>query len=143
MIKVKTAELNEMGINWLIVQILNMSPMIKQDGDGHTIVEVYKELCHKERWDATRNYSQGSPILDDEGVATRRLKSGQWVAMMSDDLGDDEAARWMLYTMKDVPRSASTSRLCRFEGKTRLIAGLRCVIAYHMGETVSIPDELA
>ena len=137
MIKVKTAELNEMGINWLIAEIRNMNPVIEKN--EHTL----KIMAGPAFWEATRNYSQGSPILDDEGVATRRLKSGQWVAMMSDDLGDDEAARWMLYTMKDVPRSASTSRLCRFEGKTRLIAGLRCVIAYHMGETVSIPDELA
>lgn len=90
----------------------------------------------------SENWSQGGPIIDREGIAWRKHSSGKWYAMTSRDLGDTEGTRWQLYTFKDVPRTASTSRMCRFDGPTPLIAAMRVFVASKLGDEVDIPEEL-
>lgn len=87
------------------------------------------------------NWAQGGPIKEREGIATRRSK-GKWYAMLSDDLGDGERAQWCLYTFRGVPKGASTSRRCRFDGDTELQAAMRCYVASKLGDEAEVPDEL-
>lgn len=86
-------------------------------------------------------WAQGGPIKEREGIATRRSK-GKWYAMLSDDLGDGERAQWCLYTFRGVPKGASTSRRCRFEGETELQAAMRCFCCSKLGDIVDVPEEL-
>ena len=90
----------------------------------------------------TRDFADGGPILEQAGIATRKGSNGVWYAMLSSDLGDGEGARWSQFTFKNVPKTASTSRECRFTGSSQLEAGLRCWVASKMGGVVDVPDEL-
>ena len=104
-----------------------------QDADSFDAVEL-PDFCPSTDW------SQGGPLLENAGIATRRVSNGTWLAVKSSDLGDDEGARWSQFTFKDVPKTASTSRRKRFDGPTQLIAGLRCLVASKYGELVAVPE---
>lgn len=86
-------------------------------------------------------WSQGGPIKERERIATRYSK-GKWYAMRSEDLGDGERAQWCKYTFRGVPKSASTSRQCRFSAEAELVAVMRCYVASKLGDEVDVPEEL-
>lgn len=85
-------------------------------------------------------WSQAGPIIEREGIATRRSK-GVWYAMLSDDLGDGERAQWTEYTWRNAP-SPNRNRQARFRGETQLVAAMRCFVASKLGNEVDVPDEL-
>lgn len=89
----------------------------------------------------SKDWAQGGPIKERERIATRYSK-GKWYAMRSEDLGDGERAQWCQYTFRGMPRSAPTSRQCRFSAESELVAVMRCYVAYKLGEVVDVPDWL-
>lgn len=135
----KTSELQGAALDWAVA---------KAEGvlESATVKRLGFLCIHAGHPDGVLNYSAkwalGGPIIDRDGIATRRLGNGTWHAIMSRDLGEDEAARWSLYTFKGVRRTASTSRMCRFDGPTQLIAAMRCYVALRLGENVDVPKEL-
>jgi hypothetical protein len=125
LVKVAQASLPE--LNWMVATALKIDPF------GYARASKPVDIP----------YATVHALLEKQGIATRQHSSGKWYAMLSTDLGDDESARWSLHTMKDVPKTASTSRQCRFEGPTSLIAGLRCWVAFELGERVEVPKEIS
>ncbi len=143
--KLKVAETEGLALDWMVAAALKRGPQYNHEGFG----TVFRGWWLTKGGDYERmpaystDFSQGARILEMAGIATRRLSSGTWQAMLSSDLGDSEAARWSLFTLIGVPASASTTRQCRFTGPTQLSAGLRCYAASVLGEVVEVPDALA
>ena len=104
--------------------------------DGNTPCEHgYEQFAFSTDW------TQGGPIIDREGIATRKHSGGTWYAMTSLDLGDGERAQWCEFSWRGVP-SKGKARKARFSGPTRLVAAMRCYVAFKLGDTVQIPKEL-
>lgn len=130
---IKVSEANNTALDWLVAKC---EGFVLPDMT-HSLYDWFK--AYGPRY--STNWAQGGPIKEREGIATRRSK-GKWYAMLSDDLGDGERAQWCKYTFKGVPKGASTSRRCRFEGETELQAAMRCYVASKLGDTAEVPDEL-
>lgn len=151
--KIKTHELADHALNWAVAIALGWVDVLitayeDPDSPDEPFFRPAKivngvEVCGSgERWLPSRNLLQGGALMSSEGIATRRHSNGTWYAMLSSDLGDHEGARWSLFTFKDVPRTASTSRRCRFDGPTQLIAAMRCLVARYLGDEVDVPEAL-
>lgn len=82
------------------------------------------------------NWGQSGPIIDREGIAIRRTRSGTWYA--TKHLGDGERAPWT----KFICVNKEKRKQVRFNGPTALIAGLRCYVASQMGDEVDVPEEI-
>lgn len=133
--KILTKNLIDGPLDWAVKKAL---------GDiGIVVMREGKWLAREEgKHHYSTDWSQGGPILDREGIATRRHSNGTWYAMLSSDLGDGERAQWCQYTFKNAPIASGTSRQVRFEGPTPLIAAMRCHIASKLGYEVDVPEEL-
>lgn len=90
--------------------------------------------------------AQGGELIDQYGVATRfQRTNGQWFAMLSDHLGDAPAAEWVKFRwvtptgqLAHHPRNVQ----CRFVDKSRLVAGMRAIVASELGEELEVPAGL-
>ena len=125
--KVKTADLTGAALDWAVAKCET------------------SEIAENDWWFDHKGYftdwTQGGPIIEREGIATRKSKD-KWYAMLSSDLGDGERAQWCQYTFRNVPSTASGSRRCRFDGPTPRIAAMRCYVASKLGDEVDVPEEL-
>lgn len=128
--KIKTSALTGVALDWAAATA---------KGEDHTNIHghLVAELIPRYSTD----WAQGGPLKETHAIATRKA-AGKWYAIHSADLGDGERAPWCKFTFRNVPRGASTSRQCLFEAPTELIAALRCIVAYVLGNEVEIPDEL-
>lgn len=95
-------------------------------------------------FDPVNNPSQAEEIILKEAIAWRRLSSGVWQAISSNDLGDAPGAQWLNFAIVPVINDWPKSRKQLFEGQTPFIAAIRCAIAYeHKGDEVQVPLALA
>lgn len=83
----------------------------------------------------------GHPIIEREGIATRKHSSGTWYALARADAGDSQRVDWHELTWRGVSTKDGQRRQ-RFAGPTMLVAGLRCYVASKLGELVDVPEEL-
>jgi hypothetical protein len=137
--KVKVSEAFGPVLDWMVAKGEGEDAEYVLPADQFTLLHNENGsglYCYSTDW------SQGGPIIEREGIATRRSK-GKWYAMLSDDLGDGERAQWTQFTFRNIPKGASTSRKCRYEGPTQLIAAMRCYVASKLGDEVEVPNELA
>jgi hypothetical protein len=142
--KIKVSEASGKILDYLVAHcdgvVLEFNPMAY----NRTIMTRQKS-CDLgggvEVWSPTTNWAQGGPIKEREKIATR-FSDGTWYAMLSSDLGDGERAPWTKFTFNGVPFPTTTSRLCRFEGSSELIAAMRCYVASKLGQEAEVPDDL-
>jgi hypothetical protein len=136
---VKTAELLDAALNWAVA---------KCEGEKYEPTVTYSGIGME--FPATR-YStdpdQAFPIIEREGIATRKHSGGKWYAMKSADLGDGTIARWDEMTVRGGERYGPQSyavrkRRQRFVGSTLLVAAMRCYVASKLGEEVEVPADL-
>ena len=143
----KTSELTGAALDWAVAKCEGWTLVHGRAGDEAKLRFERTDstgIFRKERWELAYStaWAQGGPIIEREEIAARKSK-GKWYAMLSADLGDGERAQWCQYTFRDVPRTASCSRRCRFDAPTALIAAMRCYVASKLGEEVEVLDELA
>lgn len=77
------------------------------------------------------------PIIEREGVALRRHRSGIWYAIRSADLGNSQSAQWSAHRWV----SATEKRAVMFTGVDAVEAAARCYVAHKLGERVDVPRE--
>lgn len=139
--KIKVNEASGQVLDWLVALALGW---IMQDSDKGTRNVFYKkpngELTIRSLWRHSTDWSQGGPIKEQAGIATR-LSKGVWYAMLSSDLGDGERAQWSEFTWQGVS-AKDKPRQIRFKGETELIAAMRCYVTSKLGEEVDVPKEL-
>lgn len=136
---IKVSEASGAVLDWLVAKCEGEG--IRVEG-GKVRFALSQFMPDYDLYSPSTDWGQGGPIKEREGIATRRSK-GKWYAMLSSDLGDGERAQWCKFTFIGVPKGASTSRRCLFDGETELQAAMRCYVASKLGDTAEVPDELA
>jgi len=110
--KIKTNELTGAALDWAVAWAENIT--IK-----HFSGVFY--LLDGDEWNPTRNWSQGGPIIEREGISVDRI-GGAWTADIADSVGG-----YIEHTES---------------GTTPLIAAMRCYVASKLGDEVDVPEEL-
>jgi hypothetical protein len=108
--KIKTSELTGAALDWAVAWAENIT--IK-----HFSGVFY--LLDGDEWNPTRNWAQGGPIIEREGINI--IQSGSWFAEMDAD---------------------HSGGVIHAEGDTPLIAAMRCSVASKRGDEVDVPEEL-
>jgi hypothetical protein len=108
--KIKTSELKDAFLDWAVAWAENIT--IK-----HFSGVFY--LLDGDEWNPTRNWSQGGPIIEREGINI--IQSGSWFAEMDAD---------------------HSGGVIHAEGGTPLIAAMRCYVSSKLGDEVDVPEEL-
>jgi len=120
----KTNELTGVALDWAVneAQGYNTTPPIVYAGcEGGDRNKPRKYLSTEGGFTIDySNWSQGGPIIEREGIATRRWLETGW-----------EADKW---NFKFDER--------HMNGPTPLIAAMRCYVASKLGEEVEVPDDL-
>ena len=123
-------------LDWLVT----LAELNRAEAQGKHVKDwVKQEILSGTRADPyTREEVWMWPVISREGIALRRLERRNkiWMAIRSDDLGDEPGASWKEFTFKDLPKTAATSRRQCFIGATALEAAARCYVAWCFGETV-------
>lgn len=129
-------------LDWLIT----LAELNRAEAQGEHVKEWLKlEILSGTRADPyTREEAWMWPVIYREGIALRRLERRNkiWMAIRSDDLGDEPGASWKEFTFKDLPKTAATSRRQCFIGATAFEAAARCHAGWRFGETVVVPAHL-
>jgi hypothetical protein len=109
--KIKTSELKDAALDWAVAWAENIT--IK-----HFSGVFY--LLDGDEWNPTRNWAQGGPIIESEGINT--IQSGDWIAEM-----DADHSGGVISTGGDTP----------------LVAAMRCYVSSKLGDEIDVPEELA
>ncbi len=112
----KTSELTGAALDWAV--------HIAQGLSEEEFVEV--DNIYGPQWrgpEYSTSWQEGGPIIEREGITTApRKEHGKRVAWVA--------------TLIEPPA------VCECEGKTQLIAAMRCFVASRLGDEVDIPEEL-
>jgi len=118
--KRKTNELTGPALDWAVAVADNLLPK-------H--ISLNTDLTHPLVLDGIQSYgpsfiwSQGGPIIEREGITTApRKEHGKRVAWVA--------------TLIEPPA------VCECEGKTQLIAAMRCFVTSKLGDEIEIPEVL-
>ena len=120
----KTAELKGNALDWAVAKAKGITVYPSKQGkkwlSKRWMTADYGEFNHRHGtpwWNPSTDWAQGGPIIERERITLRNYKPALWDASIGrlDYVGD---------------------------GKTPLIAAMRCYVASKLGEEVEIPDEL-
>ena len=143
---IKVSDATGLALSWLMAKAQGRSLHHNALLDGEHMKGWWVTTSISNIWlsldDFDKSLARNDRSIEKEGIATRRLRSGTWCAMLSSDLGEDESASWKEFTFKNLPRDAATSRKQRFDGPTHQIAARRCFVASKLGERVDVPADL-
>jgi hypothetical protein len=118
----KTSELQGAALDWAVAIALGHN---KQDviTDFGVYIRIKTQPAGMLTFCPSTDWSQGGPIIEREGITTApRKEHGKRVAWVA--------------TRIEPPA------VCECEGKTQLIAAMRCFVASRLGDEVNIPEEL-
>ena len=105
--KIKTNELKDLALDWVVAKC--EGPRVNAYGN-----EVNDFIQY------SRDWAQGGPIIEREGIRIVQVASAVWGAV---------------YSSGDIGREHFST--------TPLIAAMRCYVASKLGDEVEIPKELA
>lgn len=127
----RTAELTGAALDWAVATaagypVISPSAPWRNKHGAHGPAQVMvadtkrKTACHYD-FRPSECWAQGGPIIEQEGLWTRRARPNLWVCRV--ELEE--------YWSEGV------------EGPSPLIAAMRCYVASKLGDEVEIPEELA
>jgi hypothetical protein len=125
--KVKVEETSGVVLDWLVAKCEDASILTCATGEPTTPIEFAGH--HDAGWaNYSTDWSLCGPIVEREGIATRRNTHGLWYALPSSLLGDRASAHW------------NKEKCCT--GPTPVIAAMRRYVASKLGNEVEAPEEL-
>jgi hypothetical protein len=141
MTKVAVATLIGRPLDWAVARCERMDTAITPSlsGGWNSVADGFRP---------STDPAWGHPIIDREGIATRKhKKSGVWYALALDDAGDNQQMDWVEFTARGGQRYGAASyqvhkRQQRFEGPTSLVAAMRCHVARNLGAEIDVPSVL-
>ena len=113
--KTKTSDLTGPALDWAVARALGLRPSM-------FIVQQTGDLAREHRY--SRDWSQGGPIIEREGISIIPFDDTRWEARCA------------------VAVQRTPARFVERRGPTPLIAAIRCYVASHLGDEVDIPEEL-
>lgn len=118
--KVKTAELDGLALDWAVAKCEDKNGVLHDDGITRCIVIAAPSGVYKGRYTPTVNWAQGGPIIERENISVG----------YQGHLGVPLDSLWYATNRVDV---------CGF-GQTPLIAALRCFCLEQHGDEIEVPD---
>lgn len=118
--QIKTSELMGAALDWVVYECeklaMRTDVYMRWYGDGR------RDAPHDRLgpFRPSSDWSQGGPIVEREGIDTKKVGITQWMATLSDPC-------------------PSYFQQC---GVTPLIAAMRCYVASKLGDVVDVPEEL-
>jgi hypothetical protein len=123
--KIKVSEASGPVLDWMVAEAKGIEVIYHDDGITRCVMRKGDRGQYAGRFAPTTDWSQGGPLLSEEGISRTTDHSGLWIAYWTDGYTKgDEGKRWMQ---------------CH---RSELVAGLRCFVASKLGETVEVPEEL-
>jgi hypothetical protein len=118
--KMKTQDLTGSALNWAVAKCNGFVPFSAKDNTGERImIDLGESTMYLQHYRPSTNWSQGGPIIEQEGIAAIPNGRGAWEAELRGGDADDHGY-----------------------GPTPLIAAMRCYVASKLGESVDVPEEL-
>lgn len=135
MAELKTADLEGAALDWAVATViaLDEGPDATRYGPADFREQRLRTCKDGEfvyRWSSS--WAQGGPLLVEHDIIFRKYHRpdspdhGKYYAMVHRDSG--QIVHW--------------SRRTSLTGPTPLIAAMRCLVAYRLGDTIDIPEEL-
>jgi hypothetical protein len=113
----KTSELTGAALDWAVAQCAGIEIEIAPDGYS--------------TYHPSRDWAQGGPIIEREGIDIHRVNSVMW------------SARWWADNSGMVKNPAQRFRHnINMDGPTPLVAAMRCYVASRLGDEVEVPEGL-
>lgn len=149
---IKTNELIGKALAWAVAKCEGFYITIKPN----EIVYVHPngEWYSNGNWAPTDKWSQGGPIIEREDISVIRLDNksvpndrGYWQGVYENNWGAVIKTHHVSNTVygpqgDDWGQCYSIDALDIVEGRTPLIAAMRCYVASKLGDEVEVPDEL-
>ena len=117
--KIKTADLDKLALDWAVTTIE------EPDALRYGVDDWREQRCHKVkhgeficRWH--QSWAQGGPVIEREGIDVIK-NGGAWTSLKT---------------------ATANHPHIRAYGPTPLIAAMRCYVASCLGDEVDVPDEL-
>lgn len=137
MVLVKTAELSGAALDWAVAKVEGCDPVIAMECCGSGVQSGYEsppECCgHPEtalylgrqgKWSPSTDWAQGGPLIARYNIDLNHMGTkGDSIEACLNDF--DLMRGWVI------------------EGETHLVAACRAIVAAKLGDTVSVPAELA
>lgn len=120
--KVKTSEVSGAALAWLVAQCEGTDVRWSAPHEQLLIVGLPYSV-----WHPHKDWNQGGPIIEREGIATRQVSDKTWRADYSEAVLKHDNSAYAYLQQK---------------GTTALIAAMRCYVASKLGDGVEVPDEL-
>ena len=120
--KVKTAELNGLALDWVVAKIEKAHRV-------HLLPEDFADYRNEGRYNFSENWAKGGPIIEREKIASDYFPDG----------GHKDGGMWMAVNTREVEGGIEQ---IGGEGKTLLIAAMRCYVALVLGDEVDVPEGL-
>ena len=123
--KIKTSDLIGAQLDWMVAKCQGYVEQGVYGTPEFRDSEVY--LCYCDAvlnscYSPTTDWAQGGPLLNQHKISRTIDHSGLWIAYAG-------------YNLNDEQRHMQCDR-------SELVAGLRCLVALNLGDTVEVPDEL-
>jgi len=139
----KTSELKEELLDYWVGKAEDLPLRFDMGRNQYYFVQYLNDsVAQHVYYSPSTDWAVGGPLIEREGIATRKhKKTGVWYALSLDDAGDNQCMDWVEFTARGGKRYGPMSyqvdkRLQRYSGKTQLIAAMRCIVAAKFGEEV-------
>ena len=118
---IKVAEATELQLDWLVAYAEGRKCSVVQSSIGlKPFVVLYTDPLGM--FTPATSWAQAGPLLNQHKISRTIDHSGLWIAYAG-------------YNLNDEQRHMQCDR-------SELVAGLRCLVALNLGDTVEVPDEL-
>lgn len=123
--KIKTSDLIDAQLDWAAAKCQGYVEQGVYGTPEFRDSEVYLRYCDavlNSCYSPTTDWAQAGPLLNQHKISRTIDHSGLWIAYAG-------------YNLNDEQRHMQCDR-------SELVAGLRCLVALNLGDTVEVPDEL-
>lgn len=128
--ELKTADLEGAALDWAVAKAFLVEVKVTcHDLEAYTIAARDKWGWHSP-WSPSKYWNQGEPLIEAHGIETCR--GNDLYFPQGNENGEHYEPLWLA-------RKPGESWV---HGPTPLTAAMRCLVAYRLGDTIDIPEEL-
>ena len=138
---VQTSELIGSGLNWAVAQCQTEAVEIRKNDVFYSDSQFGESglYCPSENW------AHGGPIIEKEKIQLRQIDTddklhrlyGKSLAKYGKFRPTDKGVDWV-----KPGKSYAKLETGYYQGKTPLVAAMRCYVASKFGDTINVPKEL-
>ena len=126
--KVKTSELNDLALDWVVASIDPNWQVIPEKEKFNAFLREHKYGNHH----YSSSWKDGGPIIARESISFRKYHNPK----------SQNHGKCYAKVCKESGAMVYWSNRTDYTGETELIAAMRCLVASKLGDEIDIPEEL-